>query len=80
MKSHELLESYYLRSKLRSRIGEFVAHYNHKRYHESLNNLTPADMYYGRGQTILDQREKIKLETLAMRKQMHYDRRANQLI
>ena len=28
----------------------------------------------------LDRREKIKLETLAMRKQMHYDRRASQLI
>ncbi len=29
--------------------------------------------------TVLDRREKIKLKTLAMRRQMHYDRRASQL-
>ena len=46
-------------------------------YHESLDNLTPADVYYGRGQEILDQRETIKLNTLAMRRKMHYDNRNN---
>ena len=60
------------------RIGEFVQYYNYERYHESLNNLTPADVYYGRGQSILDKREQIKLETLAMRKQNHYANRINQ--
>lgn len=34
-------------------IGKFIAHYNHRRYHESLQNLTPPDVYFGRGQTIL---------------------------
>ena len=38
-----------------------------ERYHESLDNLTPADVFYRRGQAILDQREKIKLNTLSMR-------------
>ncbi len=80
MKNQVLLENYYSPGDLKLRIGEFVEYYNHERYHESLKNLTPADVYYGRGQTILDRREEIKLETLAMRKQMHYDRRANQPI
>ena len=80
MKNQVLLENYYSPGELKLRIGEFVEYYNHERYHESLKNLTPADVYYGRGQAILDRRDKIKLETLAMRKQMHYDRRASQLI
>jgi len=42
-----------------------------------LNNLTPADVFYGRGQEILDQREAIKLNTLAVRGKMHYDNRNN---
>ena len=54
-------------------------YYNHERYHESLDNLTPTDVYYDRGQRILEQREKIKLDTLAMRRQMHYDRQAGLL-
>jgi len=48
-------------------------------YHESLKNLTPAGVFYGRGQEILDQREKIKLTTLAMRRKMHYDNQTQQL-
>ena len=75
-KQHEasiLLKNYYLPGDLEQRIGEFVDYYNHERYHESLNNLTPADVYYGRGQQVLDRREQIKLNTLAMRREMHYD-------
>lgn len=53
--------------------GQFVDYYNHERYHESLSNQTPADVCYGRGQQILDRREQIKLNTLAMRRKMHYD-------
>jgi hypothetical protein len=32
---------------------------NHLRYHENIANLTPADVYFGRGQTILLERERI---------------------
>jgi hypothetical protein len=47
--------------------------WDRERYHESLNNLTPADVYYGRGQSILDRREKIRLNTLVMGRQRYYD-------
>jgi hypothetical protein len=65
--------------KLETRTGKFVNDYNHERYHESLNNLTPADVYYGQGQTILKHRERIKLKTLAIRRPIHYANRVNQL-
>jgi len=38
--------------------------YNHERYHESLDNITPANMYFGRYQEIMDRRTVIKYETL----------------
>ena len=53
LKNRILLENYYLPGDLEAQIAAFVAHYNHLRYHESLGNLTPADVYFGRGQTIL---------------------------
>ena len=48
----------YLPSDLEAQIEAFVEHYNHQRYHESLSNITPADTYFGRGQTILTERVK----------------------
>ena len=60
LKNRILLENYYLPGNLEAEIGAFVADYNHRRYHESLGNLTPADVYFGRGQTILIERERIK--------------------
>src|SRR3954449_10070247 len=56
LKNRILLENYYLPGELEARIEAFVAHYNHLRYHESIDNLTPADVYFGRGQTILLER------------------------
>jgi transposase InsO family protein len=73
MKNQILLNHYYLPGELQEQLQHFVNYYNHERYHESLDNLTPADVFYGRGQAILDQREKIKLNTLSMRRKMHYD-------
>ena len=72
LKNQILLENYYFPGELDERIRQFVDYYNHQRYHESLNNLTPADVFYGRAQSILDKREKIKLRTLATRRQMYY--------
>lgn len=72
LKNQILLENYYFPGELEERIRQFVDYYNHQRYHESLNNLTPADVFYNRGQSILNEREKIKRRTLALRRQMLY--------
>ena len=71
LKNRILLENYYLPGALEAEIGAFVADYNHLRYHESLGNLTPADVYFGRGQTILIERERIKRQTIANRRLLH---------
>jgi putative transposase len=42
LKNRILLENYYLPGELEARIEAFVAHYNHLRYHESIDNLTPG--------------------------------------
>jgi len=56
---------------LERRIADFVTHYNHDRYHESLDNLTPADVYFGRGQAIIEERNRIKHQTIAKRRLQH---------
>ena len=71
LKNQILLENYYLPGQLEQRIKQFVSHYNTRRYHESLNNLTPEDVYLGRGQAILNEREKIKRATLETRRRLH---------
>uniref|UniRef100_UPI003F699241 integrase core domain-containing protein n=1 Tax=Porticoccus sp. TaxID=2024853 RepID=UPI003F699241 len=76
MKNQILLNNYYFPTELEEQLHGFVQYYNHERYHESLNNLTPADMYYKRGEEILEQRALIKRNTLAMRRKTHYDRQA----
>jgi transposase InsO family protein len=71
MKNQILLENYYLPGQLEQRLAEFVDHYNNRRYHESLDNLTPADVYFGRGQAILKRRESIKRKTIKQRRHLH---------
>jgi transposase InsO family protein len=65
------LENYFLPGDLEAQITAFVDHYNHQRYHESLNNVTPADVYFGRSQAILKQRERIKQKTFKSRRLQH---------
>src|SRR6516165_10355227 len=71
MKNRILLDNYYLPGQLEQSIEEFVSYYNNCRYHESLDNLTPADVYFGRGQAILEGREKIKRKTIEQRRRLH---------
>lgn len=72
LKNRILLENYYVPGDLEYQIAAFVEHYNHGRYHESLGNLTPADVYFGRGETILLERERIKRQTIANRRLQHH--------
>lgn len=73
MKNQILLENYYLPGQLEERIAAFVDYYNTRRYHESLDNLTPVDVYSGRGQAILTRREKIKRKTMNERRRLHHN-------
>jgi transposase InsO family protein len=72
LKNRILLENYHLPGDLEAQVGAFVEHYNHRRCHESLRNLTPADVYFGRGQTILLDRERIKHQTIQQRRLIHH--------
>jgi len=71
MKNRILLENYYLPGDLEQQIAVFVDYYNNHRYHESLNNVTPADIYFGRDKDILREREKIKKQTIQYRRLQH---------
>ena len=76
LKNRILLENYFLPGDLEAQIEAFVDHYNHQRYHESLSNVTPADVYFGRDKAILQQRERIKRKTLEARRLHHRQRAA----
>jgi transposase InsO family protein len=62
------LQNYYSPWELERELARFVDHYNNHRVHESLDNLTPADVYFGRRREILTAREKLKRETLRRRR------------
>jgi len=68
MKNQILFENYYLPGQLEARLAEFVDYYNTRHYHESLLNLTPADVYCGRGHSILKQRDTIRRKTIEQRR------------
>jgi hypothetical protein len=68
MKNIVTLEMYYTPEALRSEIAAFVSYYNNHRYHEALDNVTPADMYFGRAAEILEKRKRIKKRTMKLRR------------
>jgi transposase InsO family protein len=71
MKNILLLENYYSPSELEHQIGLFVDHYNNHRYHEALNNITPADVYYGRDSNVLQKRAQVKRKTMLIRRRQN---------
>ena len=68
MKNIIKLEHYYSPEELEANIADFVDYYNNQRYHESLKNVTPADVFFGRDKEILARRELIKQRTLLKRR------------
>ena len=46
------LAYYFCPSELEKTIDEWVKYYNERRFHESLDNLTPRDVYLGQGEKI----------------------------
>ena len=68
MKNVVKLENYYFPDDLTAKLEDFVDYYNNKRYHESLKNVTPSDVYFGREKEIINQRKNVKIETIKERR------------
>jgi transposase InsO family protein len=76
MKNVVKLEHYHFPWELEAALRNFVAYYNNQRYHESLDNVTPADVYFGRQVAVLSERAKIKRLTMQQRKKEYLAERA----
>lgn len=72
MKNVVKLNHFYHPEELIEALDKFVENYNNRRYHESLNNLTPSDVYFGRSELILEKRRQIKIQSIKKRKQLYY--------
>jgi len=71
MKNVVKLEHYYSLSDLKKAIDEFIAYYNNERYHESLENCTPASVYFGTHHKILKNRQILKQKSMKQRRVNH---------
>jgi len=80
MKNVIKLENYYTPEQLRNQIEAFIDYYNNRRYHESLGNLTPADVYYGRAEQILRKRREVKQKTISIRRKAYLRQKLNKII
>jgi putative transposase len=82
MKNVVKLQNYYKPETLREEIGKFVDYYNNERVHESLKNVTPADVYLGRHHEIQAARQLLKMQTLRRRRcyNQGYELRDEELI
>ena len=68
MKNVVKLEHYYYPEELKAALRDFVTYDNNERYHESLGNVTPADVYFGRQYEIITEHDRIKKGTMRKRK------------
>jgi len=69
------LDNYYSPEELERSLSEFINYYNNERYHESLDNLTPADVYYGRDDQIRNKRKDTKYRTMKDRRMKYIERK-----
>ncbi len=72
LRNRILLENDFLPGDLERQIGAFVEHDNHHRYRESLGNLTPAHIHFGRDQAVIERRKRIKEMTIRNRRLRHH--------
>ena len=71
MKNTIKLDKYYSPEELKRALEKFIYYYNNLRYHEALNNLTPASVYNGQAEKILAQRRKTKVNTMKKRRMLY---------
>ena len=71
MKNKILLQNCYSPSELEKAMAQFVEYYYKERYHESLENLTPADIYFGKVEEVLTRREEIMRNTMRQRRRQN---------
>lgn len=71
MKNVVKLDNYYFPGELEQHLKQFVDYYNNHRYHESLENVTPYDVYNNLKRLILENRAKTKHRTLMQRKKLY---------
>jgi putative transposase len=71
MKNVVKLDNYYFPEDLKANLEVFVDYYNNHRYHESLDNVTPADVYFGRKAEILNSRAEVKRKTINERRKIY---------
>ncbi len=61
-------------AELERQIADFIEHYNTRRYHEALGNVTPDDVYFGRKESILHARARTKELTIARRRDYNMEK------
>jgi putative transposase len=76
MKNVVKLQHHYFPEELKAALNDFVAYYNNERYPESLDNVTPADVYFGTQHEVLTERSKIKRRTMERRKKEYLAQKA----
>jgi hypothetical protein len=75
-------QHYYFSEELKGALKDFtrklhlLSYYDNERYHESLDNVAPADVHFGRQYAVLSERSKIKRRTMERRKKEYLARRA----